>query len=70
MDQLIGGHMKQRLIFTGGARPNPYFGAQSAEAKATAEAHGYRRVSQVAMPEKLHWPLAEEVLAYFANVKQ
>jgi dienelactone hydrolase len=54
-------------IFTGGA-PNRYIVAQSAEAKTAAEAHGYGNVSQAALPEKPHGPLADEVLAYFTNL--
>lgn len=55
-------------IFLEGAAPNPYIVRQSADAKAAAEAHGYRRVSQVALPEKPHGPLPEDVLAYFSSL--
>jgi hypothetical protein len=39
--------------FTGGATPNPYLVAQSAAAKAMAESHGYRGISQAAAPERI-----------------
>ena len=55
-------------IFTTGATPNSYIVAQSTEAKATAEAHGYGSVSQAALPAKPHGPLAEDVLAYFSSL--
>ena len=57
-------------IFTTGATPNRFIASQSAEAKAAAESHGYRAISQVALPERPHSALAEEVLAYFLTLLQ
>lgn len=57
-----------RIFFGSADPPNPYFVAQSEEARRVAEMHGYRNVSQIPVPAKHHGPLADEVLAFFAGV--
>jgi hypothetical protein len=46
-------------------RVNAGLDAQWEKAKKLAEAHGYRNLSRVLVPEKFHDPLADEVVQFF-----
>ncbi len=42
--------------------------AQWLDAKTLAQAHGYRNISETAVPDKVHAPMPEAVLEYFASL--